>query len=173
MRQIKYTSLAVIFLSGFLTTLAACAQSKKTKKHTPKPVLLQSTMQKTLPGRPEMEPTEELRFVIVWKTTDEPSAFFWRGAGTWQSCEVTKISKFKKLVVNANSPMALNYSPSRDQQFKKGDTLELYVMAAGKYPIPVEIPANKDSIIYYKTTKSKWLPIPVKNIIELPEIAMP
>ncbi len=166
--------------------LTACAQTKKstsdnTRKNTAtngKPVLLQATQQTTLPGRPETEPTTDNRFVIVWKSKDAPASFFWRGNQSWLPCDVTKITNYKPLVISENDngmPTPLNYAGVNTgaQDFKAGDTLELYPVMGGKHPIPDGIPQEKNNVIYYKTINSTWLALPVDSITVLPSIAMP
>ena len=168
------------------TALTACAQTKNSAKNnsrkssvkTDKPVLLQATEQTTLPGRPETEPTTDTRFVIVWKSKDAPASFFWRGNQSWMPCDVTKVKNYKPLVVSNNDngmPEPLNYEGvnTGNQDFKTGDTLELYPVSGGKHPIPAEVPTEKNNVIYYKTVNSKWLALPVDSITELPSIAMP
>lgn len=167
------------------TTIAfsACAQTKKssakkkiTAKQTDKLVLLQATRQKTNPGREEGEPLVEYRFVVVWKSTKEPAAFYWKGEQSWQSCDITRIKHFKPLVINDNGmPQDINYENNDPGNitYQKGDTLELYPVITGKHPIPAEIPKDKINIIYYKEVNGKWQALPVEKITKLPTIAMP
>lgn len=173
-------------------TLTACAQSKKgTKSETSsvtherkapakqednKPVLLQATTQKTLPGRPESKPTTERLFVVVWKDNAEPGGFFWKGTDSWLPCNINSIKNYKPLVVKDDGrPFSINYERDfEDKTYAAGDTLELYPGTGGKHPIPEEVPLDKNNIIYYKTANSKkWMPLPVDTVIKLPSIAMP
>lgn len=184
--MIKQNILTIAVLATICVALTACAQTKKTKTTNArkttvtndKPVLLQATRQTTLPGRPETEPTTDTRFVIVWKSKDEPSSFFWRGEQSWLPCDVNKVKNYKTLVVKENAngiPTGMNYEGvnTGNQSFKMGDTLELYPVMGGKHPIPAEIPEAKNNIIYYKSVNSKWLALPVDSITVLPSIAMP
>lgn len=170
----------------FGMSLTACAQTKKTKKTTrakatnktvaaTAPKLIQATSLTTHPGRAETPSTTETRMVLVWKDKNEPTAFFWRGEGNWQSCEVYKVKNFRPLVVKNNGiPQPMNYEiVNNTGSFAAGDTLELYPISGGKYPMPAEIPTAKNNIIYYKTANSKWLALPVEKITKLPTIAMP
>lgn len=164
-------------------SLSACAQTKKntTKRKVVseqrEPVtLLQATSQRTLPGRPENEPTTEYRFVIVWNSDKEPASFFWRGQETWQVCNITRVNNFKPLVVKDNGiPQRRNYENDDPGNitYKKGDTLELYPISVGKHAIPNEIPKDKNNIIYYKEVNGQWMALPVEKITKLPTIAMP
>ncbi len=177
-------NISVFFLAVAITmAMSACAQTKKSSskkksvtKQADKAILLQATSQKTLPGRPEGEPTTEYRFVIVWKSANEPSAFYWRGEQSWQACNITKVKNFRPLAVNDNGiPQDLNYenNDKGNITYKTGDTLELYPISIGKHPIPDEIPKDKNNIIYYKEVNGKWQALPVEKITKLPTIAMP
>lgn len=168
---------------AMVMTMSACAQTKKNTKGkksrtTPseQPVLLQATQQRTNPGREETEPTVEYRFVIVWKSKNQPSAFYWKGEQNWQVCDITRIKNFRQLVVKDNGiPQGLNYENNDPGSitYQKGDTLELYPNAGGKHPIPAEITSDKNNIIYYKEVNGKWQALPVEKITRLPTIAMP
>ncbi|MCB0696191.1 MAG: hypothetical protein KDC07_02435 [Chitinophagaceae bacterium] len=183
--MIRQNTFTVAILAILFMALTACAQSKKstaakTSRHitSDKPLLLQATEQTTLPGRPEMEPTTDNRFVIVWKSKDAPASFFWRGQQSWLPCNVNKVTGYKPLVVKDNGdgiPTPLNYVTvsTNNQNFATGDTLELYPVTGGKHPIPAEIPQDKNNVIYYKTVNSNWLALPVDSITVLPSIAMP
>lgn len=166
----------VVFTS---LAMSACAQTKKStakKKKTDKLVLLQATSQKTIPGREETEPSVEYRFVVVWKSTKEPAAFFWKGEQSWQACEVTKVKNLRALVINSNGiQQDLNYENNDPGNitYQKGDTLELYPITTGKHPMPAEVPTDKNNIIYYKEVNGKWQALPVEKITKLPTIAMP
>ncbi|HEY9177866.1 MAG TPA: hypothetical protein VIN07_09260 [Flavipsychrobacter sp.] len=164
-------------------SLSACAQTKRnTTKRKPvaenrePATLLQATSQKTLPGRPENEPTTDYRFVIVWNGDKEPASFFWRGENSWQACEVTRVKNFKPLVIKNNGiPQSLNYENDDpgNISYKKGDTLELYPITMGKHPMPDEISKEKNNVIYYKEVNGQWMALPVEKITKLPTIAMP
>lgn len=173
-----------MFCLAVTTTVAmsACAQTKKnisnkrtTSKKSAAPLLLQATKQRTNPGREETTPTDEYRFVIVWRSLNEPSAFFWRGEQSWQACNINRVTNFKPLVVKDNGmPQDMNYEYiDVTSTYQKGDTLELYPDTEGKHPMPSEIPTDKNNIIYYKEVNGKWQALPVEKITKLPTIAMP
>lgn len=183
--------LTIVIVTVTSIALTACAQSKKSTasatakvaktskgtdaKKSNRPILLQATKQKTLPGRPESKPTTETLFVIVWQDDAEPGGFFWKGQENLDPCYINKVNNYRPLVVKDNGmPFMMNYQIDRkDKNFSKGDTLQLSPMAAGKTRVPAEIPSDAKYTIYYKTAGSKWQALPVDSIINLPPIAMP
>lgn len=175
-------------------TLSACAQSKKSTAKDSKnktavkgkklrqtgvdnsPVLLQATLQSTLPGQPETPVKDEYRFVVIWNSDKEPAGFFWRGTQTWMPCDIKKVKNYKPLVLKKGmDPYYINYETDEtsSKTYSKGDTLELYPTPSDKHPIPSEVPLEKNNVIYYKTVNSTWMPLPVDSITNLPDIIMP
>lgn len=180
--------LTVCLIAVSCITLTACAQQKKSTTSTtkksklvkeqeyPKPILIQATKQKTLGGREETPPITEYRFLIVWQSSEEPAGFFWRGQQSWEPCNISKTKNYVPLKIKGDSnPYYINYESvsGANKTYAKGDTLELYPVAGGKYPIPAEVDESKNNIIYYKTANTKWTALAVDSIIKLPTIAMP
>lgn len=175
--------LLICFVTMTCVCVSACAQSKKSTatrnavaKKGSTPILLQATSQTIHAGREESGSTTEYRFVIVWKSSKEPSAFFWMGEQSWQPCDVTRIKNFKPLTTDKKEiTEGLNYENNDPGNiaYHAGDTLELYPTTGGKHPIPGEIPRDKSNIIYYKEVNGKWMALPVNKITKLPSIAMP
>lgn len=173
----------MMFCLAITVAISACAQTKKktsnnkrTLKQSARPILLQATKQRTNPGREETPSTDDYRFVIVWQSRVEPSAFFWRGEQSWQACNINKIANFKPLVVKDNGmPQAMNYEYQKMSTiaYQKGDTLELYPENEGKHPMPDELATDKHNIIYYKEANGKWQALPVEKITKLPTVSMP
>ncbi|MCB0698793.1 MAG: hypothetical protein KDC11_03055, partial [Chitinophagaceae bacterium] len=173
----------LLCITVFCIAFTACAQTKKTgvtaqgskaKKVNDNVVLLQATKQKTLPGRPEMEPTTDYRFVIVWKSAEEPQGVFWRSAdGGWQVCNIYKVTKYTPF--NEERPgMELNYeSVDVEGRVNANDTLELYPITGGKHPMPEQIARDARNTIFYKTQNSDWKARKVEKITEKPDIVMP
>ncbi|WP_276131803.1 hypothetical protein [Polluticoccus soli] len=170
--QLKLSAAALfsVLVIGF----SACAQTKKTtgvKNGETYAKALQATLQRTLPGAPGMEPVNEYRILIVWKSSQTPETFFWRSEGDWIQCSIAK-ARAKKQSVSAQGivytaePIALN-------KIKKNDTLELLPVPGGKYPVPSSIPETATNTIFFKTTKSAWLSLSVKNIKRAKDIVMP
>lgn len=168
--------------TGFLVAtivvaFTACAQTKKSSGNSSKDMkLLEATKQKLLPGVPGGEIEVKYRFVVIWKTSDKPETFFWRGEDGWLNCEVNKVHKNARHQQDQNGE-ELWYTSEQVSfdNVKKGDTLELIPVTGGKFPIPEEIPETAKNTIYYKTVKTKttWLSLPVKTIKKMPSIAMP
>lgn len=160
----KYSSFYLLLAPVFICALTACAQTKKTQ--TIKPAtsyarIIEATRNRTLPGAPGMQPTDEYRILIVWKSTQKPTDFFWRGAGGWLPCEIAKAHKAKS---PSEGERWYDVKEITVDKIKPGDTLELLPVAGGKFPIPQEIPTSAVNTLYLKTKKTTWLSLPVKNI---------
>jgi hypothetical protein len=168
------------FLCISLLTLAfsACAQSKQGIKKTSQSgkktttryiTYLESLKERTLPGRPETPITETIYHIVIWNSSELPQAFYWKNKGVWTPCDVSKAQQVKKLGI-----ITYNTTDIRMEHIKKGDTLQLIPQAAeGKYAPPAEVPDTVTSTIFYKTAKTKWLPLPVEKYRNLPDIIMP
>jgi hypothetical protein len=166
----KYSSVYLLLASFFVCALSACAQTKKTtsiKSATSYARVIEATRIRTLPGAPGMQPTDEYRILIVWKSTQKPTDFFWRSSGNWFPCE---IAKAQKTVHPAEGQRWYNVQEITVDKIKPGDTLELLPVAGGKFPIPQEIPTSAVNTLYLKTKKTSWLSLPVKNIKKQDEI---
>lgn len=159
--KLKYNAITIAFIG--LLALSACAQSKKTtavKNGDSYAKVLQGNMVRTLPGAPGMEPVIEYRVLVVWKSKQAPETFFWRGEGDWLPCSVAKAKKKK----TSGTEFAYSTEEITLSNIKPTDTLELLPVTGGKYPIPAAIPETAINTIFFKTTKSAWLSLPVKNI---------
>lgn len=167
-----------IFACIYLTTISACAQTKKTtavQSGSTHAKLVECAEQTTLPGRPEMEPTTTKRMVIVWKSTSKPETFYWRGEDGWTECAIGKVRKNKttqkpRYAFGENWYTTTDISP---EKIKKGDTLELVPVYGGKTPTPEVVTSQMTNRIFFKTTSKTWLFVPVKSCIKRPDIAMP
>ncbi|MCD6062977.1 MAG: hypothetical protein K0R82_888 [Flavipsychrobacter sp.] len=167
--QLKLT--AALF-SILIIAVSACGQSKKTasvKNGETYAKVLQANLQRTLPGAPGMEPVNEYRILINWKSSETPETFFWRSEGDWIECSVAKAKKTKA------SAQGITYTAEAVSlgKIKKNDTLELLPVTGGKYPIPSSIPETATNTVFFKTAKSAWLSLPVKNIKKAKDIVMP
>ena len=168
--QLRFSIAVLAVIISF--TLSACAQSKKTAGATngeSYAKVLQATRQRTLPGAPGMEPVNEFRILIVWKSKQVPETFFWRSEGDWMQCQVSRARKTK----SANSDLPYILETISLSNIKPNDTLELLPVPGGKYPIPSAIPASATNTIFFKTINSAWLSLPVKNIKRAKDIVMP
>lgn len=161
-----------------ITTISACAQTKKAtavQAGTAYAKLVECAEQTTLPGRPEMEPTTTKRIVLVWKSTNKPETFFWRGEDGWTECAISKVSKNKtstkpKYQFGENWYTTTDISP---EKIRKGDTIELIPVYGGKTPVPEAITPQMTNRLFFKTKANTWLYVPVKSCIKRPDIAMP
>ncbi len=160
----KYTFPSLLLAISFVFVLSACAQTKKTqsvKSAASYAQVIETTRYRTLPGAPGMEPTDEYRILIVWKSKQQPLEFFWRGAGGWLPCQVALAHKNSK---PAEGERWYTASEVSIDKVKPGDTLELLPVAGGKFPIPEQIPSDAVNTLYLKTKKTTWMALPVKNI---------
>jgi len=159
----KHSSYSLLIILS-ACVLSACAQTKTTtgiKPATSYARVIEANRYRTLPGAPGMEPTDEYRLLIVWKSKQKPDEFFWRSTGNWMPCDVAQAHK--NTSARAGERWYTTEAISIDN-VKTGDTLELLPVAGGKFPIPQQIPASSVNTIYLKTKKTSWLSLPVKNI---------
>lgn len=167
-----------VFTGMLLFGISACAQSKKTKSTTSGSSyanLVEANSQRSLPGMRGAEPSTEYHFVIVWTSKQKPETFFWRGQEGWMPCNVSKVHLIKGKKPGNYSDMEAWYSTEdiNLSAVSKGDTLELVPVAGGKYPTPAEVPQTVTNTVFFKTTKTNWLRLPVKNIAVKKAVAMP
>lgn len=112
---------------------------------------------------------------MVWKSTNKPETFFWRGEDGWTECTVSKVHKNKtntkpKYQFGENWYTTTDISPDK---IKKGDTVELIPVYGGKTPIPEGVTSLMTNRIFFTTKSKNWLYVPVKSCIKRPDIAMP
>lgn len=126
--------------------------------------LIEASAQKISADEPGGEAEIKYRFVVVWKATDKPETFFWRGADGWLNCEVNRVHKTKSYNAKNGELWYTTEFVSFDN-IKKGDTLELAPVMGGRFAIPDEIPAKAKNTIFYKKAKNnQWLSLPLKTI---------
>lgn len=157
--HMKYILLKTMMIILTCTTLTACAQTRKTrsakKKGITKPELLVAISESTV-LKGNRETTPQAKFIIVWKDTATPSSFSWKGAGTWQICDINKVKNYNSKTYSYNTiPL--------EKEVAANDTLELIPVQGGKYPLPQEIPADAENKIFYKTDTGLWKNITVTD----------
>ncbi len=172
---------ATILLSAITLVVSACAQQKKgvvkgdhKKKEAPA-TLVTGTKQTTLPGRPGTPPSIDHHIILIWNSEEAPKTFFWHGEKNYFPCRVSKVSGFDiTQLTNEKNVFAQAYTAKEISldNVKKNDTLELYPVSGGKYPIPEDLPNDKINTVFYKTNSSNWLTLPVNKMIERPDIIM-
>jgi hypothetical protein len=167
-------------LSRFLLSFVICsvltvnAEAKTSlKKHKTYFKLVEAYTQRIMPGIPGASPQTSTHFIIVWDAPKPPEAFFWRENNDWRTCSVVKA--YKLAGKPGNLQMGIDYIKETIamNKIRKGDTLELTPVAAGKSPAPADVPASAKNTLYFKTGGSNWLAFPVKNIGKKQDIAMP
>jgi len=158
----------IVFYFLLPVSISACAQSKKgtTQKTAQKYVkLIDAAQQVHLPGAPGMEPTTNYKFVVIWKNTTPPESFFWRGADGWMACNITKA----KYLANTANSFPYDQSYIQAERIKQGDTLMLVPVRGSKESTPATISTTTKNTLFFKTTKTTWLSLPVNNIKNLPK----
>jgi hypothetical protein len=168
------TLVFVAFSLAFASTSLAGGKSKS------KPLqgsayfnFISATTQRTLPGMRGAEPITTYRFLIVWKGSKEPGAFFYKPAtGGWITCQVSKVHYIKGEKIPEG---ALPYTSEVAQtgMIKKGDTLEILPTPGGRYAIPSVIPAFMSNTLFFQVNTQQWYYFQVKKWTRLPDIAMP
>jgi len=170
----SYLLAALIILCGSLNITYAQKNKKKNNTTAAKFKMLESFSQRTMPGRPEQQPTTNLYFILVWNSNIPPATFFWRGDNGWMSCNMAYVHR-------TGNQKSSRFMPDKDyitesitsHEVRKGDTLEIMPVRGGKFPIPKEIDQNATNTLFYKTAKSSWLAYPVKQIKAKQDIIMP
>lgn len=166
-----------IITLAVVTAFSGCAQAKKAtspKSGSSYAKLVEASSQRTLPGIPDAAITTDYHIIIVWTNTQKPETFFWRGQEGWLPCNVNKAHAIKGKKPGTNEMQAWYTSEEINfADIKKGDTLEVTPVNAGKYPTPAGISPSITNTLFFKTAKTNWLFIPAKNIIRKKDIAMP
>lgn len=167
-----------LFLAGILALSATvCYAQKKTKIYSGNDVyLVESSMQRVLPGQPVTPPYIRYSTIFVWKTAQTPCSFFWYSGSEWMSCSISKVHKTNNTPPPGNTiPWDAAYDQERIglANIKKGDTLELTPQSVAKAPVinPSLFKHGNFFIVYQ--TKNKWLYTRVKAIKKQPDLALP
>ncbi len=159
--KVKNIFFATFFL--FIAVANTAAQTTVSKKRKQCVKLLDAYAIHAVPAVPGEPIKTENHFVVVWKDTKYPEAFFWRGAGGWQNCEISLAHRVPGGKHHAATTIDYTTEPLA-RTIHKGDTLELMPVAGGKFPIPGEIPKSARNTLYYKTEGGKWMPLRIKKI---------
>lgn len=160
----------IFFFSCLLGMLHTHAQQKNTslKQSKSEIKLLQSTVQRTMPGMPGKVITS-YNFILVWKNKLSPESFFWRGQNGWLTCSVQKVHAAGKKQKGIFVPDAAGVNA----RIHKGDTLELKPITGGRFEVPAEIPDTVTNTLFFKTSASGWMYYPVKKITQKQDIVLP
>jgi hypothetical protein len=173
-KKISYLLAVLIIFCSNVNIANAQKSKKKSNKTKVNFKMLESFSQRTMPGRPEQQPTTNYYFILVWNSTVAPATFFWRGDNGWMSCNMAYVHR-------TGNKKSSHFMPDNDyttesitgHEVKKGDTLEIIPVRGGKFPIPKEVDQNATNTLYYKTTKSNWIAYPVKQIKAKQDLVMP
>ncbi len=134
---------------------------------------ISATTQRTLPGMRGAEPITTTRFLVVWKGSKEPGAFFYKPAtGGWITCQVSKVHYIKGRKL-AKGEQAYTTEVALTGMVKKGDTLEILPTPGGKYAMPSVIPESMGNTLFFQVNTQQWYYFQVKKWTKLPDIAMP
>ena len=165
------STFSVLALTALLSISSSCAQPKQASAGAGNSYmeLLEASVQRTLPGIKDAEIETTTRFVVIWKSNEQPLDFFWKAPDVWQNCMVSRASRAAgKTADNGDWYTATEIDRNA---IKKGDTLELTPLRGGKYAVPPGFD-DKNNVILFKTNKTDWLYLPVKNLTKRPDIIM-
>ncbi len=144
-----------IILGGVISlSLVACGQSKKAAVSSTPAHLIQASVKRTLPGRPEGNIEKKYRFLIRWQSSEKPEQAYFVNDGQWMPCAVNKFGS--------------RYSTS---EIKKGDTLQL--IASSSSVVSAMRPNINSTNLIFKTSKSSWQTLLVSKIEKEPDVEMP
>jgi hypothetical protein len=148
------------------------AQLRASKATTGYLRFLEGNVRRFLPGRPESEPVTEHRFLVRWMARSGPQSFFWKQGNTWQDCRISRARRMKY----SNKDASSRWYDTEDitpEKVRRGDTLEIFPMAGGKFAIPAKVPRSVKNALVFRTGKNKWQYLPVTRIKTLPDVTMP
>jgi len=156
----------------------SCAQ---TKRHTAvsqsqSVQIIESVMQRVLPGQRGTPPSTRYSFIFVWRSAQEPKNLFWYSGSDWMSCTISKVHKTNYTAPKGNiAPWGTEYEQERIglNNIKKGDTLELNPQSVVNAPLINPSLFKKGNIFIVYQTKNKWLYTRVKAIKRAPDLALP
>lgn len=164
----------ICLLALSVTTANAQKQGKVYKSNYVD--LIESSMQRILPGQPGTPPSTRYSFIFIWKAGRAPKGFFWFSGSDWMSCTVVKVHKTSYTPPPGNiSPWGAEYEQERIgiANIHKGDTLELNPQSITKAPIYNPSLFKKGNIVIVYQVKNKWLYTRVKAIKKQPDLALP
>lgn len=147
----KLTFAPVLVLAAGLS-LSACAQTRKTPKATSYARVLDGSVTRILGGREETGIQYRYVLHLVWKSTTPPVSFFWRPSDGWQTCVLYKGYSSNERAANPVAP----------ESVRKGDTLTIIPLSGGRDAMPAGISSSLKNALFFKTSKSKWMYLPVK-----------
>lgn len=153
-------TLALALVTGL--SLSACAQNRKATGAGSYARILDGRYTRILAGRQETGIRYSYVLHLVWKSTTAPVSFFWKPSEGWQTCVLYKG------YLPGNGPG----NPIAPESVRKGDTLTIIPLSGGRDAMPDGIPASLKNSLFFKTSKSKWLHLPVK-LQKAPDQVMP
>jgi len=166
------------YLAGFLVLfITASYAQKKAKVYSGGDVnIIESSMQRVLPGQPRTPPYTRYNTILVWKNAQAPKSFFWYSGSEWMACSISKVHKTNNTPPPGNvTPWDAGYDQERIglANIKKGDTLELTPQSAVKAPFINPSLFKQGNVFIVYQTKNKWLYSRVKAIKKQPDLALP
>jgi hypothetical protein len=144
-----------ILLTTIAYSLSACAQTKKAITAVKSGASFASVVQ-TINSKDE-NGNSAPHIIIKWKASQAPETFFWRGDDGWATSEILSAKKVKGKNTYTTSGVAID-------KIKKNTILQVTPVYGGKYATPSEIPENAKNTLFFKTAKTGWLSLPVKDV---------
>jgi hypothetical protein len=161
-------SVSVLILVVSCTSLFA----KKNKTEKVMVQVVEAHTRESIPGQKGGLPVLNQQIVILWQYPTSPSDFFWRGNRGWANCRVDKAKK----IVNPKKklPFGLLYDTElvKLDSVKYGDTLMITPINGAQMSSPSEIADSVRNTLFFKTGNSKWIKLPVPNIIQKKAVKM-
>lgn len=118
--------------------------------------LKEATVRRVLPGRPEVPIRKEYKFTITWLSSEKPEVIYCYTDNAWWQCIVSRDR-------DAIDDM---------RRITKGDVLDLLPSNPAAAPLKNYRPVNT-TVLLFKTKKSNWLNITIKNVVHQPDLALP
>src|SRR6185437_6953945 len=125
----KHSFLTAIALIVSISLFAQTSKEIKVKNGSSYVHFLKSTSQRINPGRPEVPPHTEYRFIFVWKSAQTLQSIYWNSDTGSMACNVFKVHKSKNnTILNADITGNEGYDKTvvDPATIKKGDTIEVW-----------------------------------------------
>ena len=155
-----------LFLCSALLIVVGCTSvfAKKKKPERVQVQVVEAYTRESTPAQKGGLPILNQQIVIVWHYKTNPTSFFWRGDACWAKCRVDRAKKItqprKKL------PFGLLYDLElvKLDSVKFGDTLMITPINGAGSATPSEVPDSVRNALFFTTSGSKWIKLPVPDI---------
>lgn len=156
----------ILFSTLILLMGVGCTSviAKKKKSEKVQAQVVEAYTRESIPAQKGGLPVLNQQIVILWQYKSHPESFYWRGDAGWASCRVDKAKK----IVNPRKklPFGLLYDLEliKLDSVKYGDTLMITPIKGAVSTLPSEIHDSVRNSLFFKTSGSKWIKLPVQEI---------